>query len=384
MLHTFLATHRLELIARCQVKALRRPSRAPLSPGLQHGIPLFLDQLIATLRLEQMPDKEKSERVSGAAGGLSRARSEVGEAAALHGRELHLHGFTVDEVVHDYGDLCQAVTELAEESGIEIKVDEFHTLNRCLDNAIADAVREYSYGEKLVVDGNAEVVKAKHAFFVHELRNMLHTALLAFSAVRSGKVTPNGATGDVLDRSLRGLSALVERSVSELRNTEAAGGTRELVPLAEFIGDSYRAGALAAEARGCKLVVTTVDPSLAIEVDRDLAFGALANLLTNAFKYTYHGTEVTLGAFAVGDRIRITVTDQCGGVPPDTEAKLFVPFKQGSGDRSGLGLGLSITRKYVEASLGTVEFRNVPGKGCVFTMEFPRHQLPEPRPLEMA
>lgn len=84
MLHTFLATHRLELIARCQVKALRRPSRAPLSPGLQHGIPQFLDQLIATLRLDQMPDKDKGETISGAAGGLSRARSEVGEAAALH------------------------------------------------------------------------------------------------------------------------------------------------------------------------------------------------------------------------------------------------------------------------------------------------------------
>jgi len=64
----------------------------------------------------------------------------VGELCAS--AQLLQHGFTVDQVVHDYGDLCQAITKLAVDRGAAIQVEEFRTLNRCLDNAIADAVTE--------------------------------------------------------------------------------------------------------------------------------------------------------------------------------------------------------------------------------------------------
>jgi hypothetical protein len=173
----------------------------------------------------------------------------------------------------------------------------------------------------------------------------------------------------------------VEHSVSELRGEHDTGSMRKLVPLSEFIADAFRAATLAAEARGCTLVVATVDPSLAIEVDRDLVFAALSNLLTNAFKFTVYGSEVLLSAFATGERILITVSDQCGGVPPQAAARLFTPYVQVGTERSGLGLGLAIVRSHVEASLGTVAFRNVEGKGCVFTISLPRHELAEIVPV---
>ncbi len=69
-------------------------------------------------------------------------RREIGRAAAKHGHELLQHGFTVNQVVHDYDDLCQAVTELAIEKNAPVSPGEFKTLNRCLDQAIADAVSE--------------------------------------------------------------------------------------------------------------------------------------------------------------------------------------------------------------------------------------------------
>jgi hypothetical protein len=53
-------------------------------------------------------------------------------------------GFTVSQVVHDYGDICQAITEWAVEQNAPITTDEFHVLNRCLDTAIADAVTEHA------------------------------------------------------------------------------------------------------------------------------------------------------------------------------------------------------------------------------------------------
>ena len=58
--------------------------------------------------------------------------SEIGVPAARHGKELLALGFTVDEVVHDYGDLRQAITGLALERDAPFLVDEFRTLNRCL------------------------------------------------------------------------------------------------------------------------------------------------------------------------------------------------------------------------------------------------------------
>src|SRR5690606_31290206 len=99
-----------------------------------------------TLAAEELGKAAEGTRISGASGGDgSAAHSEIGISAAAHGRELLEMGFTIDQVVHDYGDLCQAITDLAVERDAPFSVDEFRTLNRCLDNAIADAVTEFSY-----------------------------------------------------------------------------------------------------------------------------------------------------------------------------------------------------------------------------------------------
>ena len=64
--------------------------------------------------------------------------------AMLHGRDLLEQGFTLEQVIRDYGDVCQAVTNLAVEIEAPIRADEFRTFNRCLDDAIAGAVTEYT------------------------------------------------------------------------------------------------------------------------------------------------------------------------------------------------------------------------------------------------
>jgi len=84
---------------------------------------------------------------------------------------------------------------------------------------------------------------------------------------------------------------------------------------------------------------------------------------------------VTLHAYAAADRVSIDVADHCGGLPSGLAEKMFRPFSQGSFDRSGLGLGLSIARRTVESEGGTLTVRDVPGTGCVFTMSLPRHAL---------
>jgi len=134
---------------------------------------------------------------------------------------------------------------------------------------------------------------------------------------------------------------------------------------------------LEAQVRECAFAVSDVDPRLAVDADRDLLFSAVGNLLQNAFKFTNSHTEVTLSAYAAADRILIDVADHCGGLPAGDAQKMFMPFAQENEDRTGLGLGLSISRRSVEANEGTLGARDVPGVGCVFTISPPRHALPK-------
>jgi signal transduction histidine kinase len=74
----------------------------------------------------------------------------------------------------------------------------------------------------------------------------------------------------------------------------------------------------------------------------------------------------------VGDGVCIEVSDECGGLPSGRAEELFRPFEQQGADRSALGLGLAICKRGVEANGGTLGVRDVPGKGCVFSVELPR------------
>jgi signal transduction histidine kinase len=305
------------------------------------------------------------------------ALSEIGEAAALHGRELLLHGFTVDQVVHDYGDLCQAITDLAFEQSAPIDIDEFRTLNRCLDNAIATAVTEFSYQRDFsFADKQVQALNERLGFFAHELRNLLNTATLALTAVKAG-VGLTGATGGVLDRSLVAMRNLIDRSLSEVRMTAGMPVHHHLFSLSDFIAEVKHFALLEAQVKDCAFVVSVVDLGLAIDADRDLLSSAIGNLLQNAFKFTRPGTEVTLNAYAAGDRILIDVEDNCGGLPPGDAGKMFQPFTQSGDDKTGLGLGLSISRRSVEVNKGILSVRDKPGSGCVFTIDLPRHAMPK-------
>ncbi|WP_172812060.1 sensor histidine kinase [Burkholderia sp. PAMC 28687] len=376
MMHDFLSNNRAALIERCRVKVAKRPARAASAEQLEKGVPLFLDQLIKTLRIEQTKDPLDSRDVSGPANGTA-SMSEIGTSAAQHGHQLLLLGFTVDQVVHDYGDLCQAITDLAHERDAPFQIDEFRTLNRCLDNAIADAVTEFSYQRDHLADERRfHEANEQAGFFAHELRNALSTATLAFEAAKAGNLNLSGATGSVLHRGLMGLRTLIDRSLDDVKGLSVKSASPQLFSLAEFIAEVEHAAELAAQVRGSKLVVSSVDPQLALAGDRDLLYAAVGNLLQNALKFTHPHTEVTLNAYAVADRVLIDVKDHCGGLPVGSVETMFQPFKQHSADKSGLGLGLLIARKSVESFGGTLSVSDIPGIGCVFTASLPRYSMP--------
>ncbi len=372
-MHSFLFNNRDELIARCKDKVAQRPHRAATAAQLANGIPLFLDQLTRTLGAEEAGDLDEGARISGPAGGDVAALSEMGVSATAHGTALMELGYSVNQVVHDYGDLCQAITDLAVERDAPFSVDEFRTLNRCLDNAIADAVTAFSAQRDAGVSRQHFAEENQRlGVVVHELRNVLQTATLAFAALESGMVPVAGTTGALVKRSLHAMSVQLERAFEDVRSAAETPGRSTVFSLALFIAEARSIGSLGATASGCSFTVAEVDLSLSIAGDRARLLAALGNLLQNAFKFTHTHSEVLLEAGAVGDRVAISVRDHCGGLPAGFAERMFEPFTQNGKDRSGLGLGLSIARRSVEADGGSLTVRDVPGTGCIFTMSLPR------------
>src|SRR6202521_4001149 len=119
MLHEFVTAHREEIISRCRAKVATRSSPPPTRAEIDHGVPLFLNELVDELRLGVSPNPE------------------IAKTAIQHGHDLLRQGFTVSQVVHDYGDVCQSITDLAVETEAPISTEDFRMLNGCLDNAIA-------------------------------------------------------------------------------------------------------------------------------------------------------------------------------------------------------------------------------------------------------
>lgn len=376
MMHNFLSNNRADLIARCKTKVALRPERTATSEQLKNGIPMFLDQLTRTLQAEQDGGIAESVKISGNAAGTKVPPSEMAISATTHGAELLTLGYTVDQVVHDYGDLCQSITDLADERDAPFAIDEFRTLNRCLDNAVASAVTEFSSAKEAVLT-RRQTLEANEqlGFLVHELRNALGTAILAVRALELGTLPVAGATGTVLKRSLTTLGSLIDRALGEIRTTAGGGPKNSIFSLAEFVAELKVEADLAASAQGCSFVAAEVDALLGLYADRDLIMRAVSNLLHNAFKFTHPHTQVSLNAYALHDRILIDVSDHCGGLPDAMTAKAFSPFAQHGSDRSGLGLGLSIAQQGIESQAGTLSARNVPGTGCVFTINLPRYHL---------
>ena len=370
MLHEFLTRNRAELVDRCRLRVSMRRAPRATPAELEHGIPLFLEQLTGMLFDRAHISGEEGEARSKR---ISMAESEIAAGATRHGTELLGSQFTIDQVVHDYGDLCQSITELAEEQGAPITVEEFGHLNIRLDNAIAGAVTEFTRERDVArTDESKLAMNERLGVLAHEMRNLLNTTILAITAIKGGGAGFGGATAAALDRSLIGMRTLIDRTLAGVRLESAVPSSAEVIEVAQFISEVRVAASLEAAQRGCELTVAAVEPGLRVEADRHILASALSNLLQNAFKFTRPDTRVALSARSSTNRVLIEVQDECGGLAPGLQERLFRPFSQGAVDRSGVGLGLSLSRRGIEAYGGTLFARDVPGRGCIFTIDLPR------------
>jgi signal transduction histidine kinase len=352
MLHEVITANREEILALARAKGSDRPAPPPSPAETKHGAPLFLDQLAAALRLA-IPSSD-----------------EIGKSATRHGDELLRKGFTLAQVVHEYGDLGEAVLEHATGPNGSITTEELHILTRCLGDATARAVTEYAEQRDR---GIASVWIERLGSLSHELRNLLFTAIIAFDEIKERGFGEDGSTGGVLRRSLLRLGECVDRAAAEVR-IDARVHRPERFSLGPLIEEASAVATLEANARNLQLTVAPVEAGIEVEADRPVLAAAVANLLNNALKFTRPHTHVWLKTRATADRVRIDVEDECGGLPGKAD-DLFHAFEQRGKDRSGIGLGLTISRRGVEACGGKILVSDLLGKGCVFTIDLPRVPL---------
>jgi signal transduction histidine kinase len=199
-----------------------------------------------------------------------------------------------------------------------------------------------------------ETVNSRLGPLAHELRNHLHTATLVVAAIKAGNVGISGATAAVLDRSLIGMRGLIDQALAEVRVNARMPPRRAAIKLAQFPDNLKVSASFDALARGTPFTMAPVADNIAVYAEPEMLAAAVGNLLQNAFKFTKHRTEVRLRAHVHEDRVLIEVEDRCGGLPAGAVETMFLPFAQSSDDRTGLGLGLDISRRSVEANGGVL------------------------------
>jgi hypothetical protein len=201
MLHEFVTDHREEIINRCRSKVGKRSVPPGTKAEIDHGVPMFLDQLVDELRREPWSTMDTK---------------KIKKTATLHGNDLLRQGFTVSQVVHDYGDVCQTITEMAVELKSPISTPDFRMLNQCLDDAIAGAVAEYGRERDQSMDNGTVGETERLGVLTGQLRTSINTATAALEAIKSGRVGIAGSTGTLLDRSLASAHDLIERLAAEV------------------------------------------------------------------------------------------------------------------------------------------------------------------------
>ena len=225
-----------------------------------------------------------------------------------------------------------------------------------------------------------EVNRLKSEFVAeasHELRTPIASLQLGLElALEHPGVLPPRET-DILTmcRDEAERLARLARDLLDLSRLESGDRPPRLVALSarELVRGAVESLRRSVESRGVSLEVAAAEDLPDVAVDRAQIERVVSNLVTNAARATRPGGRVTVTVTATPDAVRVAVVDSGVGIPAEHLARIFEPFAQvPGGSTGGAGLGLSISRRIVEAHGGRLTVQSSPGAGSTFIFTLPR------------
>lgn len=343
----FIAANKNEIIERWREHVTSRLSLQLEKSELRNDLPDFLDEVADILRGEEEDWRQI-------------------ESAESHGRQRVRLGVDVGSLVEEMTMVSEAIAELANRQGQEFPGNELLRMTSAIGRGAAASVRAYAgMRDKQLADQAAQ----HFSFIAHEIRNPLHSAQLAAQLLTAAPRSDRKKSLERLDRALSQLSDLVDDSLIEARLFGEPRLEVRKMDSAKLVEDICYD--LAGQIDDRDLRVETKVDEFQFDADPALMHSALANLVSNAAKFSRRGGTIVISARQDNDRAKFTVEDRCGGIPEDFMPRLFEPFRQAESRKGGSGLGLMIVKQAVEAHQGEVHVHNVAGKGCCFTLDLP-------------
>ncbi|MEM5492643.1 CHASE domain-containing protein [Hoeflea sp. AS16] len=215
----------------------------------------------------------------------------------------------------------------------------------------------------------------------HELRTPLTSirGALGLAAGPMAKELPEKANRliDIAHKNCERLTLLIN-DILDIDKIESGQMRFEMKPeeLGELLRQAVEVNQPYADKLGVVLKVADIDPGLSSNVDAARFAQVMANLLSNAAKFSNRGSHVDVSARCINDRIRISVKDYGSGIPDEFRPQIFGKFSQGDSSstriKGGSGLGLHISKQIVERMGGTIGFDSEPGKETTFWVELPQ------------
>jgi signal transduction histidine kinase len=215
----------------------------------------------------------------------------------------------------------------------------------------------------------------------HELKTPLMVLRAGVERALTHPSTPSESI-EALDEALEQVNQMSEMVEDLLTLARADEGraplTMDEMDLRELIADATETAGLLAEGQGVEVTSKVPDTPVLLPVDRQRLRELLLNLATNAVKYTPAGGSVAIELEDAPDQVRLRVTDTGIGIAPGDLPHIFDrfwradPARSRTGDRPGVGLGLSITKWIAEAHGGTIMVASRPARGTSFTVTLPR------------
>jgi len=308
-------------------------------------------------------------------------------AERLFGARAELLGKPIGEVARDpriaqaVVDVLRSQAPVASESAAAVlpwAVDGARRAFRIRSTPMKDADNKLVGAVTLLEDIThlSEISRLKSEFIAaasHELRTPLTSVQMGIYLLLEGTTGPLGERQQEILEVCREDTTRLDRLMRELLDLskiESGAVTPVFAPIrpSTLISEAIEPLRLQVESRGVRLEVDAPPDLPAISADRSQIERVITNLITNAMRATTAGGAITVAAAPRGEEIAISVADTGSGIPREYLSRIFEPFVQvPRATGGGAGLGLTISRRIIEAHGGQLTVQSSPGQGSTFT-----------------